>query len=231
MKILIVSATEMEINPLIKELTVNAKQSPLCCCSYKNITIDFLITGVGSVFTTYHLASQLFQTNYDLVINAGIAGSFNPLLNIGDVVFVKKDQFADLGIEDNNVFYTLFEKGFIVKSSFPFTHDYLENPTFISHDLLLNTRQVSAITVNKTCSDVEGIKAIIEKFNPEIETMEGAAFFYVCLQQKAKFMQLRSISNYVRPRSTAKWNIPIAIENLNKKLFELLVVLDRNQTL
>ena len=36
----------------------------------------------------------------DLAINAGIAGSFNDRLNVGDVVMPVSDCFADAGIED-----------------------------------------------------------------------------------------------------------------------------------
>jgi hypothetical protein len=39
-------------------------------------------------------------------------------------------------------------------------------------------------------------------------------------------VQIRAISNYVKNRKNAQWDISLAIENLNKKLFELLVVLD-----
>ncbi len=51
--------------------------------------------------------------------------------------------------------------------------------------------------------------------------MEGAAFHYVCLQEKIPFLQLRAISNYVGERNKANWNLNEAIRNLNKKLIEI----------
>ena len=45
--------------------------------------------------------------------------------------------------------------------------------------------------------------------------MEGAAVFKVCNFFNTPCIQLRSISNYVEKRNKKKWNIPLAIQNLN----------------
>ncbi|HAF28930.1 MAG TPA: futalosine hydrolase [Bacteroidales bacterium] len=216
MKILIVSATEKEIFPLINKInTVNQE----------DLTVDTLITGIGPVFTTYLLTRRLSEKDYDLVINAGIAGSFKSEIPIGETVFVQSDQFADLGIEDKNEFHTLFEKGFLNKDQFPFQDAKLENP----YDFNLNLRKVSAITVNTTHECNTSIDMLKQKFEADIESMEGAAFFYVCLQEGEKFLQVRTISNFVRERNTANWDIPLAIKNLNQKLFELIDVLSKTK--
>jgi futalosine hydrolase len=65
-------------------------------------------------------------------------------------------------------------------------------------------------------------KMIREKFLPDIESMEGAAFHYVCLQQKNNFLQLRSISNRVGERDKSKWKLKESIENLNKELLKII---------
>ena len=219
MKILIVSATEKEIFSLKERLTEN--QSTSCGVSSSvldEICVDFLVTGIGVVFTTYHLLRKLSEKEYDLVINAGIAGSFNENLSIGDVVYVKNEQFADLGIENQNGLTTLFEKGYISENQFPFKNAKLEN----YYDSNFNLKGVSAITVNTTHGKKDSIQMFKNKFKADIETMEGAAFFYVCLQEGIKFFQIRSISNYVEERDIAKWNIPLAIKNLNDKLLEII---------
>jgi futalosine hydrolase len=61
-----------------------------------------------------------------------------------------------------------------------------------------------------------------KKFDADIETMEGAAFFYSCLQLKIPFLQIRAISNFVEPRDKSKWNIPLALENLSTEIFDFL---------
>ena len=61
-----------------------------------------------------------------------------------------------------------------------------------------------------------------EKFSADIETMEGAAFHYVCLHQQINFLQLRSISNIVGERDKTKWKTKEAINNLNDELFKII---------
>ena len=210
MKILVVSATEKEIFPILNKIKSFNRD---------DLVVDVLVTGIGAVFTSYLLTRKLSEKEYDLVINAGIAGSFNPDLNIGDTVYVQSDQFADLGFEYNDKFYTVFEKGFISKNQFPFKNALLENPYEFNFDL----KEVSAITVNTTHGCKESIDLFKNKFHADIETMEGAAFFYVCLNEGVKFLQIRTISNYVEERNEANWNIPLAVKNLNQKLFEIIV--------
>lgn len=218
MNILIVSATEKEIFP-----TLNKIKS----FNQDNLEVDILVTGIGAVFTSYLLTRKLSEKEYDLIINAGIAGSFNPDLNIGDTVYVQSDQFADLGFEDKDKFYTVFEKGFIPENQFPFKNALLENPYEFEFDL----KEVPAITVNTTHGCEKSIDLFKNKFNADIETMEGAAFFYVCLNEGVKFLQIRTISNYVEERNEANWNIPLAIKNLNQKLLEIFNVLDKENSL
>ncbi|PLX23401.1 MAG: futalosine hydrolase [Marinilabiliales bacterium] len=224
MKILVVSATEKEILPIKKHF--RTKNTEVCVMKYsviKSLSVDFLITGIGGVLTTYALTRTLSEMKYDWVINAGIAGSFNNDLEIGETVWVRNDQLADVGIEDKDKFYTMFEKGFGDQDEFPFKNGMLEN----TNTLNLNLKEASAITVNRTHGNKTSINLFRDKFKADIETMEGAAFFYVCLQEGVKFMQIRSISNYVKERDEANWNITLAIKNLNTKLLEIIDVISK----
>jgi futalosine hydrolase len=52
--------------------------------------------------------------------------------------------------------------------------------------------------------------------------MEGAAFMFVCKMENQEYLQIRSISNFVEPRNLNNWNIPLAINNVNKFLADFL---------
>jgi len=56
----------------------------------------------------------------------------------------------------------------------------------------------------------------------QVESMEGAAFFYACLMAEVPFLEIRSISNFVEPRNRDAWDLPLAIGNLNQVLAEIL---------
>jgi futalosine hydrolase len=204
MNLLIVAATEFEIEPFLKEKT-NA---------------EILITGVGIPATVFHLTQKLSGKKYDLVLQAGLAGTFNDHLSLAEVVIVKEDAFADLGIEENGNFKTLFETGFIKKNDFPFKDEWLVNPLPLLTEN--NLFVAKGITVNKIGDDPVQNKIIKRKFLPDVESMEGAAFHYVCLQQKINFLQLRGISNDVGQRDKSKWKLKESVENLNKELFKIM---------
>jgi futalosine hydrolase len=77
---------------------------------------------------------------------------------------------------------------------------------------------------------VHGAEASIQKIRdkyPEIqvESMEGAAFFYACLAAGVPFAEIRSISNRVEPRNRDAWDLPLAIRNLNGVLVGMLEVM------
>lgn len=203
MNVLVVSATELEIKSFAEQ----------------NNTADVLIAGVGIPATIFYVTKKLMQKNYDLVIQAGIAGTFSNDLKKGTVVLVNRDTFGDLGVYEKGTFKTLFDMGFINENEFPFTDGWLVN----QHEYLTNSTLslASAITVNKITDEVEQIKNMTEKINPDIESMEGAALHYVCLQQKINFLQLRSVSNIVGERDKQKWAMKEAITNLNIELKKL----------
>jgi futalosine hydrolase len=73
---------------------------------------------------------------------------------------------------------------------------------------------------------VHGNEASIYKLgsriNAQIESMEGAAFFYACRQMEVPCMQIRAVSNYVEKRNRDAWQIGLAIKNLNTFAAEFL---------
>jgi futalosine hydrolase len=83
---------------------------------------------------------------------------------------------------------------------------------------------VNAITVNTTSGTEITIKKLRRKYNPDIETMEGATFFYICAIEKIPFLALRAISNKVEPRNKKEWDIPLALQSLSETLFEVLLM-------
>ena len=216
MKILIISATWMEVRLLADEFQYKGeKNNNLKSYRYKNYEIDILISGIGTTFTTFHLTNTLINQPYSLVINVGIAGSFSGELKIGQVVNVVSEEFADLGIEDKNEFLTLFDSGYLATDEFPFENGVIKNSGFGFKN---NLTPVRGITTNKSNGRDSSINELRTKFNAHIESMEGAAVFYVCKWLSIPFYEIRAVSNYVEPRDSSRWDIPLALENLSKSV-------------
>lgn len=224
-KILYVSATQTESDilkniPGIRVLSDGYR--------FNNCELIPLNTGVGSVATAWTM-KQWFSSNEmpDLVINAGIAGSYREDIKIGEVVIPVSDCFADAGIENGNEFLTLAEAGMCEPDYYPFTSGQIVCRNRFTDLAVKYLRSVRAITVNTATGSEVTIKKLVKKFNPDIETMEGATFFYICSRENVPFLALRAISNRVEPRDKSKWNIPLALNSLSVKLNDLLLTLER----
>lgn len=220
MRILLVAATCLEVQYLTESMNlIGGEDEPVTTYRWHDLEVDLVITGLGMTFTTYQLTKALQQKRYAMVMNVGIAGSFCDELSLGDVVNVVSEQISDLGIEEAGGFRTLFEVGFLGEDEFPFTRGQLINPYFQGK---INLPSVRGLTGNTSHGRDESIEKVKNSFNPEIESMEGAAVFYVCLMEKIPFLEIRSISNYVESRDTTKWDIPLALENLTNELLRIL---------
>jgi len=217
MKILLVAATWMEVNLVAEDLGPGEEKSHLLKSYHLGeTTVDILVTGIGTVFSTFHLTNVLRDQQYDWVLNIGIAGSLTDKLKIGEVVAVVSDEFADLGVETPTEFLTLFEAGFVNGNDYPFENGALSTDNFLLEEPSL--RKVRGITANTTHHQAGSIDKIKSKFSAYVESTEGAAVLYVCRWMGVNCFQIRAISNFVETTDISTWNIPLALENLQKTI-------------
>lgn len=217
MNTLIVAATNAELRPLLEEWDYTSVNGNLYTSQFLEIAVpDILVSGPGLINTVYHLGKILSGKKYDLIINVGIAGSFNRNISVGEVVNILTDCFSELGAEDDDHFLSIFEMGLLNKDDFPFRNGLLHANISPSIEL----KKMKGISVNTVHGKAANINKIINRLNPDVESMEGAAVFFVALMEGLSCMQFRAISNYVEKRNREAWNIPLAIENLNFFLIE-----------
>lgn len=192
MRVLVVAATEPEIAAL------------------RNRTgLDILVTGVGMIATAARTARALAQARYDIAFNFGVCGTFDRLLPRGSVVHVVTDRIAELGAEDGEAFLTLDELG--LSGEPVFTN--AAPPQLAPLDALPAVR---AITVNTAHGNERTIAAVVRRFSPQVESMEGAAFMYACQLSGVPFAQVRAVSNVVEKRNRQAWNMGEAVGNLGR---------------
>ena len=223
MKILLVAATSSEIRPFVNKLIFPGKSGDIPGrCRFKNSFIDILVPGAGMMVTAFHLGRQLQAEKYDLVINAGICGSFSPSIPLGEVVEITGESIPELGAEDNERFLTIFDLGLMDPDAIPYKNGKLFNNLPVSSRVLDALPKVNGITVNTVHGNKESIERIKALFSPQTESMEGAAFLYSCLMANVTNTQLRAVSNFVEVRDRSRWNIDLALRNLDKVLTELI---------
>jgi futalosine hydrolase len=218
MRILVIAATREEVLSLESEILSPKSGKNSTTDLTKPFDYEILITGVGMVATAFALGKHLASNKYDLALNLGIAGSFDKKLLLGDVIEITEDTFAELGAEDDTDFLSIDQMGFGEETFYPskkLTDLYNLFNTF-------NLKQATAITVNTVHGNETSIKKVAERLAPQVESMEGAAFFYACKQMNIPCLQIRAVSNYVEKRNRANWDVGLAIKNLNTFAVEFL---------
>ncbi|NLX41463.1 MAG: futalosine hydrolase [Bacteroidales bacterium] len=193
------------------------------------LDVEFAVTGIGVAATCYNLTKILNSAllsggePYDLVVNIGIAGSYSQEFPIGSVAHITVEQFGDMGIETRGGFQTLFDYAMLDANTLPFVDGLLKvrDPYPVTGPLE-GVRDAIGITFQTLTGILEQNLRRLECFSPQIESMEGAAFFYVCLMEKVPFTELRAVSNEVGERDKSRWNIRAAFSALENTCTQLL---------
>ena len=206
-------------HPSEAEAVQKAVSDSGCAC-------EILVGGVGGASMSWALQKRFTSgTLPALVINPGIAGSYTASLTPGDVVIPRSDCFADMGVDDNGTFLSLFSANMADPDRWPFSDSRI-HCTGRAFDLLSKDYPVvTAATVNMASGSQQVIDRIKDAWNPDIETMEGAWLAYACAVMHIKWLSVRAVSNMVEPRNLKNWNIPLALGRLEKELTGILRII------
>lgn len=187
-------------------------------------TISFNQSGVGMLASAVSL-TQLALQRPSLIIQAGIAGCFDDGATLGKVYVIGNEMLGDTGVNENGEWKDLFDLNLAQADTEPFTNKGLHNPWLSKYNLLA-LPVVNSVTINEVTTNTQRWQQIVNKYNPFVESMEGACLHYACLQHNIPFIQLRATSNYIGERDKTKWKMKEAIGNLNNVLVEYLKKLE-----
>jgi futalosine hydrolase len=189
---------------------------------------NFILTGIGATSACYTILKAVLEAKfnkkpYDLVINIGIAGSYDAeeKFSNGTAVLVEKEHFADLGFETLFGFQTLFQTETLDANAFPFKNGALERVLFDQETekmLASNFKFGIGVTVQTITGSKQRTDELKTLFHANIESMEGASAFYVCLMEHLPFMEIRTVSNAVGESDRSKWDAAKALSSLKNSV-------------
>ncbi len=219
MHVVITSATKFECSEASEQINAGSL--------YNNdpLKISFHTSGVGLLASSVSLTTLVLEQKPSLIIQAGIAGCFDNSAELGKVYVIGEEMLGDTGVDEGGVWKDMFDLNLEQRDNVPFNKGKLYNP-WLSKYNILQLPEVSGVTINEITTSTKRRQQIIEKYNPFIESMEGAALHYVCLQQNIPFLQIRAISNYIGERDKTKWKMKDAIVNLNDTLLKFIKALE-----
>jgi futalosine hydrolase len=209
MNILVVCATEFEVKPLLDFLDINEPLPGLNESNkqLENHDVQVLITGVGMVNTAF-MMGRYTNSIFDLAINVGVCGAFDRDIGLGQLVNITEDVLSEMGAENGDDFLTYDQL------NLPGRVTFLANQQ-TKYPAIEVLKKAKGITVNTVHGKDISIEKVKQLFHPDVESMEGAAFFASCKRDGGDFIQVRAVSNYVEKRDKSKWQMSLAIKNLN----------------
>lgn len=211
MRIIITAATIGEWMPVFVNMNT------LYTGESQRLKVRFHQSGVGMLASAVSLTRLVSEEKPDLIIQAGIAGCFDPNISLGKVIVVKEEILGDVGVEEDGKWKDLFDLKLEKSNYHPFEKRKLPNPWLSTYNLL-KLPELTGITVNQISTQPTRIEQLKKKYGAVVESMEGAALHFICREANIPFIQIRAISNYVGERNKAHWKMKEAIDALNETL-------------
>jgi futalosine hydrolase len=205
MNVCLIASTSFEINASGAKIADLSRKVPL--------SVSTLISGVGLMAATHSITREIERNRPDILVQAGVAGSFSPQFAPGSLVVVSQDLVADTCVKEPIGYRHLTEIG-LQPDVFPYRNGWLENKGWSPPGI----PSVKGITVNEISTNGEKTDWLREKYGAVSESMEGAALHFAALSAGIPFLQLRAISNMVGERDKGKWQLKEAVHLLNEQL-------------
>lgn len=198
--ILVVCATELELQPLLDRVPADEKQwTPLVC-------------GVGVVETTLSLSRMLEQSNeaFTAVLHFGVAGAYiadsGQTTKLLDICLAEEELLGDFGICHSDRIEPLPEH-LVHKSRYALDKNLLKQCAKVLTKQNIAFQQGTFVTVAGVSATSERGRMLREQYDALCENMEGAAVARVCEAFSLPLLELRCISNYVEDRDLSRWKL------------------------
>ncbi|MFZ6674824.1 hypothetical protein [Undibacterium sp. Xuan67W] len=172
--------------------------------------VHTIISGVGLTATTMATLKAIQSDQPDILILAGIAGVYeHSSLKLFDVVLIESELEADLG------FFTA--NGFVHMAHLPIAMEFERRHTLHCPHVPVHTpfKRATSLSLNAA------LAPFVDTSNVDIENMEGAAFFHVCLVENQRFLELRAISNMAKIGDD-NWDMTTSVQALTDGLHKLI---------
>ena len=173
-----------------------------------------VVLGVGILDFSTNLSVLLSrfaaEGPFTHVVLAGICGAYPGRgLNVGDVVRVESERVGDLGVVERDGSFTPWNS--VVDAS---VQVYESSPVRGVPASLGRLKTVSGLTVN-CCTGTSAMAAErVQKFDVDVESMEGAACFSICRAFGMPCLEIRAVSNFAADRDKSSWRIKEALDRL-----------------
>jgi futalosine hydrolase len=179
-----------------------------------------LITGVGPVEAACTVSAALARAGYSLVVNAGIAGTLDDAIAIGEATIVGAERL-ELTLE-NGAPMQLPDGEAIVE-------DVRSDPALVARLYADGFPVVGGITVTRITT-TEETASRYARLGAQVEAMEGFAVLRAAQLAGVPAIELRAISNRCGAPERADWNFAAGFAGVERIVQALFARLDDGST-
>ncbi|HTU71194.1 MAG TPA: futalosine hydrolase [Candidatus Baltobacteraceae bacterium] len=170
--------------------------------------VETLTCGIGPVDAAARVARALAEQQYDMLVNAGIAGAFAGVAHVGDGVVVGEELY-ELQLESGAPLVLPF--GNLLAERIPSDAPLIEAISGLGFPLV---RGITVSQVTTTDATAQRLRAR----GAEIESMEGFAVLRAAQLAGIPAIEVRGISNIVGDRSKGEWDFEAGLAGLRRVL-------------
>jgi futalosine hydrolase len=184
---------------------------------------------VGKVRAAAATLREIAAARPAWILQVGCGGAFPGAgLELGDVVLALEEFLADEGVETPAGFLGLEELGFAqarrggeaLYSRIPVAspsdlgiEDWEDAAAALAQSRGFRLRSGRMVTVSTASGTDARAQALEARFQPLVESMEGAAAALVAWEEGIPFLELRGVSNFTGARDRARWEVERACGN------------------
>jgi len=194
------------------------------------------VTGIGKANAASALTALLENVVPELVINIGCAGAYEEGgLGVGELAMATEEVFGDEGVMTPDGWHSLELIGIPVVSKngerffnrFPLTRWAVDKAAQVAEMGKLTLHQGAFVTVSTVSGTALRGFEMFRRFGGICENMEGAAVAQVASIYGVDCLEIRAISNLVEDRDLSRWNIPLAVELVQKFTMQFIGAIGR----
>lgn len=233
--IVVTASTMMEVSQLVGAVAAvpltGVGHLPVFGGEIDGREIIVALTGLGKVNAASATTLLLERFQPLLLINTGCGGAYaGSGLAVGDLAVASSETFADEGVATSQgwrglelIGIPLFEgRGEQVFNTLPLAAEVAAAACRRAEAAGFTAKLGPFLTVS-TCSGTAACGAeLLRRFPGICENMEGAAVAQVALMYGVPLLEVRGISNLVEDRDLSRWNLKLAVKNVQNFLHDWL---------
>ncbi len=238
--VLIIVAMKFEASKIEHHLenlsNANSVIFPYVTGTIGNVPVAICVGGIGKINAAAATAAMIERLEPQLIINTGCAGAYmDSGLSIGDLAMASVEVLGDDGAITSTGWLDLqaMKLPYFKSNSQLYYNEIPLSENAIENAIKVATHHSIAITVGRsttvsTCSgSLKQADKLALRCNAITENMEGAAVALTSLRYNINCLEIRGISNMVEERNMDRWNIKLAVGNVQDFVLKYLEELNR----